>query len=339
MEEEHRGKIDGFKKMIQDLVWQLIGDQEQDFKRSKTVLWSSVQIEKTKEACLDGLEASKTKGGAISGPYHRHTFHCIIQGKELLESSNSRVKVRFEVWRIGEAFTSLVDSPLCIQEGFIKRIKRQAWVAFGTVDSTILHPKLSLLLFVMIAIVELNINRAFVAKCPLRSSVRDGEQQRHHCCQEYGKGQEAPPVINPLFVSHPPSPMMERTITDYARPSISGMQSSIARPQIDGENLYEALGRLKELLRKCPHHGLDLGIQIQYFYNGVSFGARQLIDASVGGSTNHKNPNRLAAMIEQKMGNLTSTPAIKTTQPVMFCDFCSGGHPNHECSSMGSPME
>ncbi|KAI5663582.1 hypothetical protein M9H77_22905 [Catharanthus roseus] len=33
-----------------------------------------------------------------------------------------------------------------------------------------------------------------------------------------------------------------------------------------------------------PHHGMDLGIQIQSFYNGVSFGARHLIDASAGGS-------------------------------------------------------
>ncbi|KAI5654145.1 hypothetical protein M9H77_31332 [Catharanthus roseus] len=42
MEEEHRGKITRFKKMIQDLAWQVIGYQEEDFKRSKTMLWSSV---------------------------------------------------------------------------------------------------------------------------------------------------------------------------------------------------------------------------------------------------------------------------------------------------------
>ncbi|KAI5681475.1 hypothetical protein M9H77_02703 [Catharanthus roseus] len=69
MEEEHRGKIAGFKKMIQDLAWQVIEDQEEDFKRSKTILWSSVQMEETKEASLEGLKASKTKGRAISGPY------------------------------------------------------------------------------------------------------------------------------------------------------------------------------------------------------------------------------------------------------------------------------
>ncbi|KAI5671785.1 hypothetical protein M9H77_12149 [Catharanthus roseus] len=48
---------------------QVIGYQEEDFKRSKTVLWSSVQVEESKEANLGRLEASKTKKGAISGPF------------------------------------------------------------------------------------------------------------------------------------------------------------------------------------------------------------------------------------------------------------------------------
>ncbi|KAI5648853.1 hypothetical protein M9H77_34858 [Catharanthus roseus] len=69
MEEEHQGKIAGFKKMIRDVAWQVIGDQEEDFKRSKTFLWSSVQVKEFKEASLGRLEASKTKKGAISGPY------------------------------------------------------------------------------------------------------------------------------------------------------------------------------------------------------------------------------------------------------------------------------
>ncbi|KAI5667863.1 hypothetical protein M9H77_17716 [Catharanthus roseus] len=40
MEEQHRGKITRFKKIIQDLAWKVIGDQEEDFQRSKTVLCS-----------------------------------------------------------------------------------------------------------------------------------------------------------------------------------------------------------------------------------------------------------------------------------------------------------
>ncbi|KAI5664570.1 hypothetical protein M9H77_23893 [Catharanthus roseus] len=59
MEEEQGGKIARFKKMNQDLAGQMIGDQEEDFNRSKTVLWSSVQLGESKKANLGSLEASK----------------------------------------------------------------------------------------------------------------------------------------------------------------------------------------------------------------------------------------------------------------------------------------
>lgn len=54
--------------------------------------------------------------------------------------------------------------------------------------------------------------------------------------------------------------------------------------------------KLKELLRKYPHHDLDLGIQIWSFYNGVSFRARRLIDA--GESTANKIPQQVYDLIE-----------------------------------------
>ncbi|KAI5667712.1 hypothetical protein M9H77_17565 [Catharanthus roseus] len=48
--------------MIQELALQVIGDQEEDFKRSKTVLWSIMPVEESKEANLGSLVASKIKG-------------------------------------------------------------------------------------------------------------------------------------------------------------------------------------------------------------------------------------------------------------------------------------
>ncbi|KAI5677009.1 hypothetical protein M9H77_07959 [Catharanthus roseus] len=68
MEQEHQGKIAEFQKMTQDLAWQVIGDQEEYFKRSKTILWSSVQVEESKEANLGRLKASKTKGEPFLHP-------------------------------------------------------------------------------------------------------------------------------------------------------------------------------------------------------------------------------------------------------------------------------
>ena len=40
--------------------------------------------------------------------------------------------------------------------------------------------------------------------------------------------------------------------------------------QLDGENLHEAWERYKELLRKCPHHGIPHWIQMETFYNGLN---------------------------------------------------------------------
>ncbi|KAI5672829.1 hypothetical protein M9H77_13193 [Catharanthus roseus] len=48
---------------------------------------------------------------------------------------------------------------------------------------------------------------------------------------------------------------------------------------------------------------------------------------------------RLTAMIELKIGNLTTISSNKSNQPVMFCDFYSGGYLNHECPSIKGPME
>lgn len=40
--------------------------------------------------------------------------------------------------------------------------------------------------------------------------------------------------------------------------------------QYEGDSLYEAWEQFKELIRKCPHHGLAKGLLVQTFYNGLS---------------------------------------------------------------------
>ncbi|KAG9442162.1 hypothetical protein H6P81_018016 [Aristolochia fimbriata] len=57
------------------------------------------------------------------------------------------------------------------------------------------------------------------------------------------------------------------------------------------EQLYEAWERFKELLRKCPNHGIPLWMQIETFYNGITVSTRNLIDAAAGGTVNRKTPN------------------------------------------------
>ena len=57
----------------------------------------------------------------------------------------------------------------------------------------------------------------------------------------------------------------------------------------DGESIAQAWGRLKNLMLKCPNHGLPKDIIITNFYARLSRQDRDLLDASSMGSfTNEK---------------------------------------------------
>ncbi|GKB33088.1 zinc finger, CCHC-type containing protein [Tanacetum coccineum] len=53
--------------------------------------------------------------------------------------------------------------------------------------------------------------------------------------------------------------------------------------QHQGESLYDAWNRFKDSLQKVPHHGLDLWLQVQIFYDHVNYTTQMAIDDAVGG--------------------------------------------------------
>ena len=65
--------------------------------------------------------------------------------------------------------------------------------------------------------------------------------------------------------------------TDDARIEIRHFQ------QQSGELFHEAFTRFKELLRKCPHHQIELWEQIKYFVDGLTSEERKHLKASSGG--------------------------------------------------------
>ena len=69
--------------------------------------------------------------------------------------------------------------------------------------------------------------------------------------------------------------------------------------QMDFKTLYNAWERDKDLLRRCPHHGLPLWLQVQTFYNGVNPSTRQMIDAVTEGTINNKTPEDGYEFIEE----------------------------------------
>ena len=55
-------------------------------------------------------------------------------------------------------------------------------------------------------------------------------------------------------------------------------------------NPYMSRGRDKELLRKCPHHGLPIWMQVQTFYNSINQSSYSILDATAGGTLMRKTP-------------------------------------------------
>ncbi|GKE36800.1 MAK10-like protein [Tanacetum coccineum] len=68
--------------------------------------------------------------------------------------------------------------------------------------------------------------------------------------------------------------------------------------QHQGESLSEACTRFKDLLQKVPHHGINLWLQVQIFYDHVNPVTRRTIDQSAGGKLRDKNAKESWALLE-----------------------------------------
>ncbi|XP_027368280.1 uncharacterized protein LOC113874248 [Abrus precatorius] len=74
--------------------------------------------------------------------------------------------------------------------------------------------------------------------------------------------------------------------------------------QQDGEPLYEAWERYKELLRKCPHHYIPEWMQLETFYNGMTAATKTMIDAATGGSLSSKTLEEAQQIIEMMASSM-----------------------------------
>jgi len=69
--------------------------------------------------------------------------------------------------------------------------------------------------------------------------------------------------------------------------------------QREEETLYEVSERFKDLLRLCPHHGLQKWMVVQTFYNRVTQPVRSMIDAAAGGTLMSKTEEEAYNLIEE----------------------------------------
>ncbi|GKA89016.1 zinc finger, CCHC-type containing protein [Tanacetum coccineum] len=68
--------------------------------------------------------------------------------------------------------------------------------------------------------------------------------------------------------------------------------------QHHGESLSEAWTSFKDLLQKVPHHGIDLWLQVQIFYDHVNPVTKRTIDQSAGGKLCDLNAEESWALLE-----------------------------------------
>ncbi|GKA47712.1 zinc finger, CCHC-type containing protein, partial [Tanacetum coccineum] len=68
--------------------------------------------------------------------------------------------------------------------------------------------------------------------------------------------------------------------------------------QHHGESLSEAWTRFKNLIQKVPHHGIDLWLQVQIFYDHVNPVTRRTIDQSTGSKLRDHNAEESWALLE-----------------------------------------
>ncbi|GKA32451.1 hypothetical protein Tco_0718818 [Tanacetum coccineum] len=88
----------------------------------------------------------------------------------------------------------------------------------------------------------------------------------------------------PAFISIFPCDQARNWLKHLSAGSISTWEDLTTR-----ESLSEAWTRFKDLLQKVHHHGNDLWLQIQIFYDHVSFHLKCEIDRAAGGKLRDKN--------------------------------------------------
>ena len=81
---------------------------------------------------------------------------------------------------------------------------------------------------------------------------------------------------------------------------------------------YETWERLKDLIRKCPHHVVPKWQLVQCFYDGLSEKHRQMVDASCGGIFMLKNEHEAWKLFETLSKNFRHHMSVAHRDPPMI---------------------
>src|SRR5262249_47189297 len=86
--------------------------------------------------------------------------------------------------------------------------------------------------------------------------------------------------------------LIEKFMTKYFPPSKTAkLRNNISTyTQLESKTQYEAWEQYKDLLKRCPHHGLLIWLQVQTFYNSLINENKAMINTVARGTLNNKTP-------------------------------------------------
>ena len=102
--------------------------------------------------------------------------------------------------------------------------------------------------------------------------------------------------------------------TTAIRKEISGIR------QQHGESLYDYWERFKRLCASCPHHQISEQLLIQYFYEGLNFMERNMVDAASGGTLGDMTPLQARSKIEKMASNCQQFHARSNSDAIVVRD-------------------
>ncbi|XP_070008016.1 uncharacterized protein [Nicotiana sylvestris] len=142
---------------------------------------------------------------------------------------------------------------------------------------------------------------------------------------------------------------------------------------MDNETTFEAWERYKKIMRKCQHNGIELWMQLQDFWDGLTPPTRRTLNTAIGGPLMKKTPEEIVAILDELFEDANHWPADSNdrrksvgvhqvdsntavqaqldvmakeirkltlakvqSQPSPVCDFYGMGHPMHECQALAA---
>nr|XP_009603781.1 uncharacterized protein LOC104098686 [Nicotiana tomentosiformis] len=133
--------------------------------------------------------------------------------------------------------------------------------------------------------------------------------------------------------------------------------------QGEGETVFEAWKRFKELLWRCPHNGMEQWMQLQDFWDRLNLTSRRLLNSAVTGPLMKKTPKVIVTLLNELsvdhgdrrrssgVHQVESSVAMQAqfsamakdikqltiaqvqNQPQVGCNMYGLGHPTHECQA------